>query len=161
MNQVRFDHRNDVIDDLPLERESEVHRLVRIATIDLVPIIEDAVLCQMDARTGKHLVVFPQFLIMEMEDIPVKQAPIIRQCYMDVRAQRNQRGNQACRDIRKAASLRRHTLRGVAHRFRKIADFGGDQQDPRRPVFFKLAHHASVPLVSPPRSRPKSLTSSQ
>ncbi len=129
MNQVRSDLRHDVIDHLPLEHQRDAHRFLRMVAVNLLAVIKNPVLREVDVRIWQDLMVSPQLLLVEAENVPLKHPPVVGQCHVHVRPQLEQGGNQRGRHICKSSSLGRHPLRHIPHPRRKIGDLGGYDQD--------------------------------
>ena len=150
VDQVGLHARNAVVYYLPLEGESELYVSVA-AVVNSVPVVEAAVLGEMDAFVGQMALVLSQLVGNELRRLFVEHAPVVRQRHMDVRAEFVERGNERSGDVGHAAGLGRHLAREVAHAVRQIGNLRGDYQNSRIGRSGHWMRRAPFTL-SPPRS---------
>ncbi len=87
MDEVRVHAGDDVIDDFALEGERYLDGVLGVAGIDLIAVVEDAVLGEVDVIFRQLLVILAQLLFVKLEDVHVEHAPVVRQCHMHVRTE--------------------------------------------------------------------------
>ena len=119
-----------VVDHLALEREGEL-RVAVAARVDVVAVVEAAVLGEVDALARHAALVEAQLVGDELAGLLVEHPPVVRQGHVDVRPQVEQRPDERRRHVGHAARLGAHAPGEVAHPLREIRDLRRDDQDAR------------------------------
>ena len=86
VDEVGLHARDDVVDDLALERERELDVAVA-ARVHRVAVVEAAVLREVDALVGEVALVLPELVRDELRGLYVEHAPVVRQRHVHVRAE--------------------------------------------------------------------------
>ena len=127
MDEIGLNLRNGVVDDLALEGEGDVVVLGR--AVDLLAVVEDAVLGEMNALLGEASVdlgegVLEALLLIEREHLREVRQGDVHAGTLEVEGIDEGGG-----DVGEPARLGRHALGEVAHALREIGDLGGDNED--------------------------------
>ena len=148
VDQIRLHVRDDVVDHLALERHRLKKAVLRITAVNRIPVVEDAVLRQMNPAVVQVAHVDAQLVADQLADVDVEHLAVVRQRDVHVGSLAEQGADQRGRHIRQAAGLGVQHICHVAHPLGKIGDFRGDDQDGRRFVIGS-SHHIGVLLTLP------------
>ncbi len=94
VDQVRADARNDVVQHFALKSEGNTRIFPAVAGVDCIPVVEDAVLGEVNAFLRQPLPHGLQFLAEDFINIGMEHLPVIWQGDMDIRPQIKQGGYQ-------------------------------------------------------------------
>ena len=130
VNEVWLHRVDDVVDHLTLERERQLRVAIALG-IDMVTIIEAAVLGQVDALVRHAALVHAKLVRDKLRRLFVEHPAVVRQRHMHVRAEVKERRDERGGDVGHATCLRAHLSRKVAHPLRQIGDLRRDDQDAR------------------------------
>ena len=131
VDEVGGDARDDVVDDLALEGEGDAGVFAAVVGVDRVAVVEDAVLCEVDAFFREPFADGFEFLAEDVVDIGVEHLTVVREGDVDISAEFEERGDERGGDVGEPAGLGVHSLGHIAHAFRQIGDFRGDDEDSR------------------------------
>ena len=131
VDEVRGDAGDDVIDDLALEGEGDARVFAAVVGVDGVAVVEDAVFCEMDAFFREPFADGFEFLAEDVVDIGVEHLTVVREGDVDICAEFEERGDEGSGDVGEPAGFGVHALGHIAHAFREVGDFRGDDEDAR------------------------------
>jgi len=151
VDEVGLDGGDDVVDHLALERESQLGIVLAVRAVHRVPVVEHAVLREVDARVRQLGLVALELAVDEAADVHVKHLAIVRQRDVDVRALLEERAHERSRHVRHAAGLGGHAVGHVAHAGGQVGDLRRDDEYPRRFAGFRalaLQCHGLPPFAA-------------
>ena len=130
VDEVWLHVRNDVIDDLALERECQLHVPVALR-INSIAVVEATVFRQMDTLVGQVALVLAKLVGNELSRLDMKHATIMGKRHMHVRPKTVQRLHERSRHVRHTAGFGGHLTGQVPHALRQIRDLRGNDENSR------------------------------
>ncbi len=126
VDEVGADLGDGVVDDLALEGEGDQ---VVFRAVDAGAVVEDAVFSEVDALLGQGAADFLELVVEDAGDVEVEHPAVVWQRDVDIGALVVEGLDQRGGDIGEATGLGAHPLGEVAHAFREVGNFRGDDED--------------------------------